>query len=137
MTPRPPASPLLSFQVWPAWVYTLLIFVLGSLPSPPPGPARLDDKALHLLGFALLAGLFCRALRHLRPGLGALEVLLGGFAGSMSLGAALELWQALLTYRSCELLDWVADSVGAAIGATVSVTWSWLWRARPEVSSRR
>jgi VanZ family protein len=43
--------------------------------------------------------------------------MLGGFLVSVAVGGALELWQALLSYRSCELLDWVADSIGALLGA--------------------
>jgi VanZ family protein len=35
---------------------------------------------------------------------------------SVLLGGALELWQALLPYRTCEFLDWVADALGAALG---------------------
>ena len=123
-------SPLWSFQVWPVWAYTALIFVLGSLPSPPPGPASLDDKALHLIGFAVLAVLSCRALRHLRAGSSAASILFGGFLVSVAAGGALELWQALLAYRSCELLDWVADTLGAVLGVAASAGWVWLLRSR-------
>ena len=107
-----------------------MIFVLGSLPSPPPGPARLDDKALHLIGFAVLAVLSCRALRHLRAGWTLAKVLSGGFLVSVIAGAALELWQAVLTYRSCEMLDWVADTWGAAIGVAFFAGWARLSRSR-------
>jgi VanZ family protein len=124
------ASSLWSFQVWPVWLYTVSIFVLGSLPSPPPGPASLDDKALHLLGFALLAVLSCRALRHSRPDWTLTRVLAGGFLVSVIAGAALELWQAVLTYRSCELLDWVADTWGAALGVAFFAAWARLARSR-------
>lgn len=124
------ASSLWSFQIWPVWVYTLLIFVLGSLPSPPPGPASLDDKALHLIGFALLAVLSCRALRYARPDWTMARILSGGFLVSVIAGAALELWQAVLTYRSCEMLDWVADTWGAGVGVAFFVGWTRLSRSR-------
>jgi VanZ family protein len=124
------ASSLWSFQVWPVWVYTVLIFVLGSLPSPPPGPASLDDKALHLIGFAVLAVLSCRALRHLRAGSSVPSILTSGFLVTVAAGGALELWQAALSYRSCELLDWVADALGAVLGVAASAGWFWLSRSR-------
>lgn len=124
------ASVFWSFQVWPVWAYAVLIFVLGSLPSPPPGPATLNDKTLHLIGFALLAALACRALRHSRPAWATAKVLSGGFLVSVLAGGALELWQAVLTYRSCELLDWVADAWGAALGVACFAGWSRISRSR-------
>ncbi len=111
------ASRVWSFQVWPAWAYALAIMVLGSLPNPPAGPATMSDKALHFLGFALLGCLACRAVRHLRALASATTAMLAGFAASALLGGALELWQGALAYRSCELMDWVADTLGAALGA--------------------
>jgi VanZ family protein len=50
---------------------------------------------------------------------------LRGFAASTALGALLELWQAFLPYRSAELLDWVADALGAALAALLLVAF---WR---------
>ena len=125
-----PASRLWSFDVWPALLYTALIFVVGSLPSPPKGPARLGDKAQHFLGFALLAWLSCRALRRLCPSFTQRGVWLGAFFASVVLGGVLELWQGLLTYRRCELLDWVADALGAALGVALGLAWSVVNRAR-------
>jgi VanZ family protein len=108
----------------------VLIFVLGSLPSPPPGPASLNDKALHLIGFALLAALSCRAFRHSRPDWATAKLLSGGFLVSVIVGAALELWQAVLTYRSCEMLDWVADTWGAGVGVAFFAGWARISRSR-------
>lgn len=108
----------------------MAIFIVGSLPSPPPSPARLDDKALHLLGFALLAALACRAVRHSRPDWNRRKVLSAAFSASVLAGAALELWQAVLTYRSCEMLDWVADTWGAALGVALYALWVSLSRPR-------
>jgi VanZ family protein len=93
------------------------IFVVGSLPGAPPVARELGDKLQHAIGFGLLAGLWCRALRRLRPGWQPTQQALGGFAVSVGVGGLLELWQALLTYRTCEFLDWVADALGAALVA--------------------
>lgn len=108
-----------SWDIWLALVCTISIFVLGSLPSPPSGPPSLSDKALHFLGFGLLAGSWCRALRVLCPAWPPKRVWLGSFLVAVVLGGALELWQGLLAYRSCELLDWVADIFGAVFGVAL------------------
>jgi VanZ family protein len=89
-----------------------------------------SDKIQHAIGFALLAGLWCRALQRLRPESGVRRAALGGFLVSVGVGGALELWQAVLTYRTCEFLDWVADGVGAAVAAGLYVMAQQLFGAR-------
>lgn len=113
------ASRIGAFDVWLAFGYALAIFVMGSLPSGPASTQLISDKVLHFVGFGLLAWLWCRALSKLRPGVALRWVLLGGFAVSVLIGGALELWQAVLSYRTCEFLDWVADALGAAVGAAL------------------
>jgi VanZ family protein len=55
-----------------------------------------------------------RAVYYVRPSL-TLPVRLGVSAASSSgIGALLEIWQAILPHRDADLLDWVADSIGAA-----------------------
>jgi VanZ family protein len=74
---------------------------------------------LHFVGFGVAAWLWCRACRHLVPGAPARTSALRGGLASTALGALLELWQAFLPYRSAELLDWVADALGAALAAVL------------------
>jgi VanZ family protein len=107
----------LSFDVALAGLYIVAIFVAGSLPAAPAVVQDVSDKLQHALGFGLLAWLWCRALRRLRPLPSLSRIALGGFLVSVAVGGALELWQALLSYRTCEFLDWVADAVGGALGA--------------------
>jgi VanZ family protein len=118
-----------SFQVWPALAYAVAILVFGSLPTAPVGTEGVDDKTLHFLAFGIFAGLSCRALRHLRAHTRELSVALIGFSSSVLLGGLLEIWQSLLSYRSCDVFDWFADALGAALGVTVSVIMH-LWLAR-------
>jgi VanZ family protein len=113
-------------RVLGASLCTALFFFVGSLPAGPGGSQGSLDKLLHALGFGLLAGLWCSALAELRPRLGVLLAAGGGFAASSAFGGLLELWQGRLGYRSCELLDWIADIVGAF---AVAVGWA-AWRAR-------
>jgi VanZ family protein len=113
-------------RVLRASLCTAVFFAVGSLPAGPGGGEGYLDKVLHGLGFGLLAGLWCSALTALRPRLGALGIAAGGFALSTAFGGLLELWQGLIGYRSCELLDFVADVLGALV---VAAAWAAL-RAR-------
>lgn len=103
-----------SFRVWPAALDALLILIIGSLPVAPPGSERFSDKTLHCIAFGIFAWLACRAFRHFSPAAPG-RALTFGFASSTALGGGLELWQALLPYRSAEFLDFVADALGALI----------------------
>jgi VanZ family protein len=116
-----PNRSLGTLEVGLAVLYAGGIFVVGSLRNTPPAARELSDKLQHGLGFALLALLWCRALHRVRPGWSQLAVASAAFLVSVGLGGALELWQGWLGYRSCELLDWVADAVGAVAGASVYV----------------
>jgi VanZ family protein len=109
-------SPL-SFDLALAVLYVLAIFVVGSLPGGPEVVRNVSDKLQHAAGFGLLALLWCRALRKRWPS--PARAAFGGFVVSVAVGGALEIWQALLTYRTCEFLDWVADAVGAAVAAAL------------------
>jgi VanZ family protein len=122
-----PRRSFLSFEVGLAVFYAIIVFVLGSLRNTPPAAREVSDKLQHALGFALLAWLWCLALARIRPGSGLLQLGGGAFLVSIALGGALELWQGLLGYRSCELLDWVADGVGAAAGVALHAGVG-LWR---------
>jgi VanZ family protein len=104
-----------SLQVWPAAVYAVGILIAGSLPAGPPGAEGINDKVQHFFGFGLFAGLCCRALRHLFPLARETSLVLGGFCASVLLGGLLEIWQSLLSYRSCDVRDWIADVLGAAV----------------------
>lgn len=113
---EPPASgSRLSWELALAVLYVLAIFLVGSLPGAPRVTQGVSDKLQHAVGFALLAWLWCRALRRLRPQSSLARAALGAFLVSTAVGGALELWQAVLSYRTCEVLDWVADALGAAV----------------------
>jgi len=113
-----------ALHVGPALAYLVAIFVGGSLPQGP--DLGLDfafkDKVLHLVAFAGFEVLAWRALRYLRPEWGVGWLLVGSCALAIAAGALLEIWQAVLPTRQAELLDWVADSLGALLAAAA------LWR---------
>jgi VanZ family protein len=65
------------------------------------------DKLAHLLEFALLGFLAARATGSAR----------GGFVLAANCGAIDEIHQAFVPLRSSGLDDWIADLIGAFIGA--------------------
>jgi VanZ family protein len=106
--------------------YTGLIRI-GALPEVGLVPT---DKLLHAVVFGGLVLLLVRALRVLWP-LGSASQLLFASVGVASfLGAALEVCQSFVPYRSAEVLDWVADTVGAVLAAALLALLSRLMRRR-------
>jgi VanZ family protein len=74
-----------------------------------------SDKLLHALAFGGLALLLSRAAHFLRPDVSLAKKLVLGCAGSSMLGMLLELCQALTIYRSADIWDWIADTIGALL----------------------
>jgi VanZ family protein len=107
-----------ALRALPAALYTAGIFYAGTirLRGLPSGFGL--DKVFHFVSFAGLALLIEFALIEAGPRLAAvLSVVLAS-----AVGLALELVQAALPHRSAEVLDWVADTLGALLGA-------WIWAA--------
>ena len=119
-----PPSPLtFATHVLPAALYSSAIFYgglihIGALPEV--GYVA-TDKLLHALAFGGLALLVARAAHWFRPHLSLARKLACGCAASSLLGLLLELCQALTVYRSADIWDWFADTLGAllAIGAAL------------------
>ncbi len=107
-------------EVGPALAYTAFIFYAGSVDVPPPpfDPGVIEpDKILHALAFGLLAWLSYRALRFELPSLGVRKQALYGALVSCLVGGILELYQSALPNRSADLIDFVADALGAFASA--------------------
>ena len=73
-----------------------------------------SDKVLHAVVYAVLAGLFCRSLEQSGAGRAAAIV---GFLLAVLYGASDEYHQVMVPSRSGTVADWLADSVGAMLGA--------------------
>jgi VanZ family protein len=101
----------------PLIAYCLLIFIQSSFPSPVKEPdIPFFDKYLHMLGYALLGALFCRAYGSLRFGgkfwrIALLSVLSAGLYGISD-----EIHQYFVPGRSADVMDAAADFVGAVWG---------------------
>ena len=80
------------------------------------------DKLLHALAFGGLALLIARAVHWVRPRGTLLRKLALGCAGSSSLGMLLEVCQAFTAYRSADVMDWLADTLGALLSVGLVFT---------------
>ena|SRR5689334_1614531 len=100
------------FLLW--WALWACVGYLSLTPIRlPPGTS---DKLLHFTGYALMSAAavgFC----HTRHRLALWAALATAFGGGI------EIAQAFIPYRSCELLDFVADAAGAALGCLTAQLW--------------
>ena len=104
----------------------LVVVVLSVCPIGAPEFTRhvpLVDKWTHMVMYGFLAATFCfEYVRVHRPSVILLRLLSWGVVLPALIGGALELIQNYCTtYRSGEWLDFVADSIGAAIVGAIVV----------------
>ncbi len=97
--------------MWAGWI---LKSTLDPDPEPPPIELAHLDKIAHLVAWAVLAGLCRWALGKTASSKRAFWVSWGL---SFGYGLAIEALQAPMATRSAEVLDLVADAVGALLGA--------------------
>jgi len=104
----------------PVWAYAGVIFYLSSLPHPeqalPSFVQLFSDKALHAMEYALLGGLCYRAFRWGATDAAARHALWLAIAAASLYGIGDEVHQASVPFRDSSWIDWVADTVGAAMG---------------------
>lgn len=104
----------------PVCAYATLIFSMSSLSHPeeslPGFVFNLSDKVVHGIEYAVLGMLCYRALRggsvvswrqHAIP----MAILLASLYGASD-----EIHQSFVPFRDSSWLDWVADTIGAAVG---------------------
>jgi VanZ family protein len=74
------------------------------------------DKVVHFFLFGLLATLICRIQSGWRMAILAVAV-------TSAYGAMDELHQSFVPGRSCDVLDWVADTSGASLAVLIHTSW--------------
>lgn len=117
-----PAAPRGGFfvQVVPALLYTFAIFYGGMAPQPHlHAPISHFDKVLHAVAFGFMQLVVLRAVRYEGSKLAFRAQNLLAFGVVVAVGGLLELVQMTMSYRSAELLDWLADAIGAGAVAAV------------------
>ncbi len=107
----------LLLDVAPVVPYTVVIFYTGliRLGALPEVGFVATDKLLHALVFGGLALIVLRAARSLLPRRSLVKRFTFALFFSSFVGALLEMCQWFTTYRSADVLDWVADTVGAIL----------------------
>jgi VanZ family protein len=105
----------------PAVLYMGLIFTLSSMPALMPYakyfPMR--DKGIHFVEYAVLGALTTHAAGRTFPDRSRARVFLFGWMTAVLFGVSDELHQAFVPGRSADVLDLVADAIGAFAGAGV------------------
>ncbi len=105
----------------PALAYAGLIFWLSSQADPlpfVPRPWLAQDKLIHAAEYAVLAALLVVGLRLLgaRPWIAVLAAVILASA----YGASDEFHQSFVPGRDADVRDWVADTLGAVLGASLA-----------------
>ena len=109
-------SMLRRVKLWlPPLLYVALIFHFSSESTPLPElTAHVWDKLLHVAEYGGLAFLLSRAL--VGEGVSRTPALITALLLASAYGASDEWHQAFVPSRSSDVRDWVADTVGAAVG---------------------
>lgn len=118
--------PLRYPRLWRFADILILVLVLASAMAPEmwpwgrrSGPFPVSDKVMHGLTFAFLALWYTG--QYSRRSYAKLAVGLIGF------GVLIELCQLMVSYRSAEWGDLLADSIGVAVGMTIALTVTGGW----------
>lgn len=108
----------------PVAAYALLIFFLSAQSHPEKNFPRfilgLNDKVLHALEYAGLGALCYRAFRWGTNDAWARHAVLLAILAAALYGVIDEAHQWFVPFRESTWQDWLADTVGAAIGALTS-----------------
>ncbi|MCX6168309.1 MAG: VanZ family protein [Ignavibacteriales bacterium] len=102
----------------PLIIYWITLFVLTTIPvDAVPQIFNNQDKIEHFVAYGALAFLLTLALSFQKKSkLISSKAFLFTFIFILSYGAVDELHQLFVPGRDCDLLDWLADSIGGSIG---------------------
>lgn len=105
-------------HIFPLYAYAMAVFVACTVPVALPQHGGLwTDKTDHFAAFAVFEILMVRALHNAKQS--PVRRHVWAIALSALYGAVVEGWQGVVPWRSMELLDWVADVLGALLGAVI------------------
>ena len=100
----------------PPLAYALVIFTLSSQSKPLPElTEHVWDKILHMIEYAGLGVLVCRAL--VGEGLPWIRATILAIGITSAYGASDEWHQSFVPDRSSDVRDWLTDNIGATLGA--------------------
>jgi VanZ family protein len=111
---KPLRRPRLWLGLWIAAIVALVVVCLVPLDSLPPLPEN-SDKVEHLLGYFLLAAAAVQLF-------GSRRALSLAALGLVALGIGIEIAQGYTAYRSSDLADALANTLGVLLGMATAVT---------------
>ena len=103
----------------PVCGYAGLIFYLSAQSHPEthmPFVTLFSDKVLHAVEYAVLGALCYRAIRGSGYGSWRQQAIPAAILLASLYGVSDEIHQAFVPFRNSSWLDWLADTVGAALG---------------------
>lgn len=101
-------------------IWLIIIFVLSVIPVPGPKTAMPVDKVEHFIIYGLTAVFF---YRYLRPKTIKAKAGFESVAIASAYGAAIEVVQYFLPYRSFSLGDIAANTLGALAFCMIYIMW--------------
>ena len=104
--------------IWPFAVAALIFFASSRSHVRSPGLTRVDDKIAHFAVYGLLGTLVCRAGGGWRGAVWSLVAV-------SAFGASDEWHQSYVPGRMSDVMDWVADTLGAALAIGLYAGWPW------------
>ena len=108
----------------PLIIYCLIIFIQSSLPAYERLPEfRFSDKLLHFGAYALMGILFFRAFQTLGIKSDARRLILFSIAAATLYGISDEIHQYFVPFRNADLLDVLANTLGAICGVYFYHIW--------------
>jgi VanZ family protein len=106
-------------NVVPAVLYVFAIFYTGMIHLPRVDAPTNFDKVMHAGAFGFMQLVVLRAVAFEVARIPARRQNLIAFILVVAAGGLLEVVQSFTSYRSAELLDWIADIIGAGLVAIV------------------
>ncbi|MFO0701453.1 MAG: VanZ family protein [Nitrospira sp.] len=108
-------------RLWgPVCAYAVLIFYISSQSHPEeqvPFVSFFSDKVVHAVEYAVLGALCYRALQGSQREAWRRQAMLLAIVFTSLYGISDEIHQAFVPFRESSVFDWIADTVGAAVGA--------------------
>ncbi len=107
---------------WGVGAYMALIFRLSSIPpiEPFPGVSGID-KPEHYIAYGIMGLLVALAVRGSKKHWSGLAIAAAAVGIASLFGITDEFHQSFVPSRTCDVLDWVADTLGAISGALVAL----------------
>ena len=109
----------------PVILYCLAIYIQSDLPASEHIPSfEFSDKVLHFLAYAVMGILFYRAYQTLRIKDNPQMLLLFSVVSASVYGISDEIHQYYVPFRDAEILDAIANFLGAVCGVTLYHLWA-------------